>query len=110
MTGQTKPAAQTSGTLRAPPTGNPYAPPVTMMRPQQGYTPRTPTQQAPQANYAYQSQYVAPIQRPQPQWAIPQTYEMPTQIYTGPGQTSDPSAPGYDAAAHQAAMSGWGNG
>lgn len=69
MTGQSPTA---NGTLRAPPTGNPYMPPVIMSRPQQGYQPQNNVQQAPRGDYAYRSQYVAPIQRPMQQWAIPQ--------------------------------------
>ena len=90
MTGQTP----TGSTLRAPPTGNPYAPPVTMMRPQQGYQPQNMPQQR-QVDYAYRSQYVAPVQRPMPQWAMPQPYTPQEVVNTS------------NAEAAYAAQSGW---
>lgn len=99
---------QTGSTLRAAPTGNPYAPPVTMMRPVQGYQPQNMPQQRPQVDYSYRSQHVAPISRPMPQWAKAETYEMPVIAYTGPRQHTDPNAPGYDSQAAFAAQSGWG--
>lgn len=98
---------QTGSTLRAAPTGNPYAPPATMMRPVQGYQPQNMPQQRPQVDYSYRSQYVAPISRPMPQWAKPERYEMPTlPAYTGPKQITDPNAPGFDSYGHQMALGG----